>query len=211
MFNGTLIPTLLLDKIIAGKLSKAQIPIVLYLCRSLIGLRDTTKYVPLTELQECVVVYDTDVKKTVEALVKKGILRYVETKSGTQISLDPSLFGISGEPIESTKLRVIHRVVSNPQEKEALTKVIEYYRVKVGTIDGPQRSHELYASHLLKKAIKMASGDYDKAVELIQAMIDAGLADRFHSKNITNFKYLYYNGIKIANSYIKGRPTIIKI
>jgi predicted transcriptional regulator len=80
-----------------------------------------------------------------------------------------------------------------------------------GTPDGTITENRRFAKLLLDKMKK----DYPEKSppEQIKALINFGLEDKFHSKNITNFKYLYYNSQKIIQS-IKSKiknPNIIKI
>jgi hypothetical protein len=38
-------------------------------------------------------------------------------------------------------------------------------------------------------------------VEQVKMLIDLAMQDRFHSKNATSFKYLFYNTQRIAQSF----------
>jgi len=40
-----------------------------------------------------------------------------------------------------------------------------------------------------------------EAIDNMKLLIDIGLQDRFHRKNITSFKYLFYNAQRIIQSY----------
>lgn len=81
-----------------------------------------------------------------------------------------------------------------------------------GTPDGSQKENRRFAYLLFNKFKK----DYpDKnPVELVKFLIEAGLGDNFHGKNITNFKYLYYHSQAIIQSIkirIKDNNKIVAI
>ena len=75
----------------------------------------------------------------------------------------------------------------------------EYLQTHIGgSLDGSVKENRQYANLLINRFKK----DYPTrdSVELIKIVIDRGVADRFHAKNLTNFKYLYYNAQKIIMS-----------
>jgi hypothetical protein len=83
--------------------------------------------------------------------------------------------------------------------KPEINEVVNYLTEKLGvTLDGSVKTNRQFANHLINKIKK----DYpDKnAVDNIKILIDKGLKDKFHGKNITGFQYLYNNLNKIINS-----------
>ncbi len=95
---------------------------------------------------------------------------------------------------------------------EDINKVISFLKEKLGgTPDGSQKENRMYASNLLKRIKK----DYpdQSAPDVVCQMIELGLQDSFHAKNLTSFKYLFYNAQKIVQT-TKVRisnPKVIKI
>jgi len=77
-----------------------------------------------------------------------------------------------------------------------------------GTPDGTQAENRKYAMLLLNKLKK----DYPNfnSEEQVRFLITSGMADKFHSKNLTNFKYLYYNCQKIIQS-VKGSTNTVNV
>jgi len=116
--------------------------------------------------------------------------------------------------VKNDKNTIAKAIVKLPVSKENLdvTAVYEYLKKQLnGTPDGSQIQNRRFATLLLNRFKK----DYPNKnpVELIEKLIEYGLKDEFHSKNITSFKYLYYNAQKIIQS-IKGRiknPKVITI
>lgn len=84
---------------------------------------------------------------------------------------------------------------SNPD----INELINYLKDKVGHLDDVNKWNRIYAKHLLTR-IKKEYPDKDP-VATAKALIDIGLADSFHSKNMTSFKYIYGNQQKILRSY----------
>lgn len=96
---------------------------------------------------------------------------------------------------------------------EDINSIIFFLQEKLGgTLDDTQKQNRHFAYLLINKMKK----DYpDKEpTNLIKTLIKAGLQDDFHSKNITNFKYLYYHTQKIIQSIknkIKKGSKLIEI
>jgi hypothetical protein len=116
---------------------------------------------------------------------------------------------------DNKDLRITNITVSKETGKTAsygnkdINILIAFFKEQLGgSLDDSQRQNRRFAYLLLNRFKK----DYpDKnPVELIQFLIKAGLEDSFHGKNLTNFKYLYYNGQKIIQS-IKGRFNQVAI
>ncbi len=93
---------------------------------------------------------------------------------------------------------------------EEINNLIVFLKEELGgSPDGTQKENRQFAHLLLNKIKKDYLGK--NPIEIIQFLIQAGLKDNFHGKNLTNFKYLYYNTQKIIQS-IKGRGSkVIKI
>lgn len=103
-------------------------------------------------------------------------------------------------------------IVKTSHGDEDINKSIKYLEESIkGSLDGTQQENRRYCYLLINRFKK----DYPtrQSAQLIQFLISRGLEDRFHSKNITNFKYLYYNAMKIIQS-VKAdlnKNTIAKI
>ena len=98
------------------------------------------------------------------------------------------------------------RQFGDPQINEC----IEHLKSAVGTsLDGTMKDNRMYARHLLNRMKK----DYPDKEPLVQvkALIDYGLRDDFHGKNITSFKYLYYNAQKIIQSVQSKKSRLIVV
>lgn len=77
---------------------------------------------------------------------------------------------------------------------------IEYFQKKLGaSLDGSVKENRRYCYNLIRKMKK----DYPDIapVEQVKMLIDLAMQDRFHSKNATSFKYLFYNVQRIAQSF----------
>jgi hypothetical protein len=91
---------------------------------------------------------------------------------------------------------------------EDINLIINHLREKLGTsLDGTIAENRRYAKLLLDRFGK----DYPdlKPSEQVKHLINFGLRDTFHAKNITNIKYLYYNAQKIIQAIKKNNMTII--
>jgi len=76
----------------------------------------------------------------------------------------------------------------------------QYLQEKLGaSLDGSVKENRQYCYNLLRKMKK----DYPSTtpVDQIKMLIDVAMQDKFHSKNVTGFKYLYYNTQRIAQSF----------
>ena len=77
---------------------------------------------------------------------------------------------------------------------------IEYFQKKLGaSLDGSVQENRRYCYNLIRKMKK----DYPdiEPTRQIKVLIDLAMQDRFHSKNATSFKYLFYNTQRIAQSF----------
>jgi len=107
------------------------------------------------------------------------------------------------------KNTISKEIEAKPYGNQEINDLISFLKEKLGgSPDGSQQENRRFTYLLLNKFKK----DYpDKdPVDLIKFLIEAGLKDSFHSKNATNFKYLYYNAQKIIQS-IKGRFNQVAI
>ena len=76
----------------------------------------------------------------------------------------------------------------------------QYLRDRLGSsLDGSVKENRLYCYNLLRKMKK----DYPDVEPVVQVkmLIDLAMQDKFHRKNATGFKYLYYNAQRIAQSF----------
>lgn len=84
----------------------------------------------------------------------------------------------------------------------AIDEVIGYLKAKLGVtkLDGSEVGNRRYAHLMLQKV----GGNEHHAAEAIKKIIDAGLGDNFHRKNMTDLKYVYYNGMRIIAAHKLG-------
>lgn len=76
---------------------------------------------------------------------------------------------------------------------------ISYLQEKLGTsLDGSVKENRQYCYNLLRKMKKDSPNTSE--VDQVKMLIDVALQDKFHSRNTTGFKYLFYNTQKIAQS-----------
>ena len=78
--------------------------------------------------------------------------------------------------------------------KEDIDEVIDFLKsiIKVDELDGSRQKNRLYAYHCLLKFGGPAN---------VKKIIKIASLDKFHRRNLTSFKYLYYNAIKIVQAY----------
>jgi hypothetical protein len=88
--------------------------------------------------------------------------------------------------------------------------LIDYLTGKVKLLDGSAQDNRRYAWIIYSKLAK-SEGDGDHVINLIQKIIDAAMADKFHSGNCTSFRYLYYNMAKIVRTSQIKQPNFIKV
>ena len=93
--------------------------------------------------------------------------------------------------------------------REDINQSINLLKEKLGgSPDGSIADNRRFAKLLLDRLRK----DYpqQEPVELVGLLLEAGMRDSFHSKNLTSFKYLYYNAQKIVQSVkVKKNNTLI--
>lgn len=81
-----------------------------------------------------------------------------------------------------------------------INECMKYLQDKIGaSLDGSVKENRQYCYNLIRKMKK----DYPdtEPVDQIKMLIDVAMQDKFHSKNITGFRYLYYNTQRIAQSF----------
>lgn len=94
--------------------------------------------------------------------------------------------------------------------REDINNLTNYFKDKLGSsLDGTIKENRTY-SKLLIDRFKKDYPDYNTE-EQIMFLIDKALLDNFHSKNTTNFKYLYYNAQKIIQSIKLNNNKIVTI
>lgn len=126
---------------------------------------------------------------------------------------------ISNKEEDSNKELISNKDISKEIGAEAPTygkrevnEVIAYLQNAIqASLDGTQKENRRFANLLVERFRR----DYPSRdpVDLIKRLINAGSSDSFHAKNVTNFKYLYYNAQKIIQS-AKGeikKSQILKI
>ena len=88
-----------------------------------------------------------------------------------------------------------------------INNIISYLTERVGfKLDGTIKQNRYDAHNLLRK---VKSQKVEEPVELIRAVIDLGMQDKFHSQNLTNVGYLYRNFGKIGKSQTKVKVAKI--
>lgn len=81
-----------------------------------------------------------------------------------------------------------------------INECTKYLQEKLGaSLDGSVKENRQYCYNLLRKMKK----DFPSVSEVdnVKMLIDTAMQDKFHSKNATSFKYLYYNVQRIAQSF----------
>lgn len=135
---------------------------------------------------------DTPISKGVSRTEPKG---YHENDKGVSPS-DDKEEPFNNNPIKEDNAKALVKpTYGNPE----INEVIDFLKAKLGvSLDGPAAENRRYAHLLIGKLRK----DYPESppAENVMTLITAGLKDAFHSKNMTNFKYLYYNCNKIVLS-----------
>ena len=88
----------------------------------------------------------------------------------------------------------------NSYGNEDINTCISYLKERIDAeLDGSDKENRRYCYNLLRKLKKQYPDT--EAVDNMKLLIDIGLQDRFHRKNITSFKYLFYNAQRIIQSY----------
>jgi len=95
--------------------------------------------------------------------------------------------------------------------REDINKITKHLKEALkGSLDGTITENRKYAKLLIDR-LKKDYPDFNTVKQII-FLIDKGLEDNFHAKNLTSFKYLYYNCQKIINSIKQNnKPTITVI
>lgn len=90
-----------------------------------------------------------------------------------------------------------------------INTIVEYLELSLGhKLDGTIKENRQYAYNLIRK---VKSQEPDNYIDLIKAVIDIGVEDGFHSRNLTSMKYLYYNFAKIGRSATIRKTNVVKI
>lgn len=82
--------------------------------------------------------------------------------------------------------------------KPEINELMDFLKEQIKVVDGSVKDNRNYCNLLLNKIKK--TYPEQNAVESIKLIIQEGLKDEFHGKNIVGFKYLYYHFAKIFNS-----------
>lgn len=102
---------------------------------------------------------------------------------------------------EHIKKNQLAKAKENPESfgNKDINILVRYLEEAIkGSLDGTQQENRRYCYLLINRFKK----DYPNRnpVEVTQFLISRGLEEKFHAKNITNFKYIYYNAMKILQS-----------
>lgn len=97
--------------------------------------------------------------------------------------------------------------VSNAGIKNRNLELIKYYEEKIGSnLEGSSETNWRYCTHLFNR-MKKQFPDKD-TIGSIKALIDLGLKDGFHQKNMNGFRYIFNNYLKIIKSYQQEKRTV---
>jgi len=91
-----------------------------------------------------------------------------------------------------------------------INECMNYLQEKIGaSLDGTIKENRQYCYNLLRKMKK----DYPESspVGNIKLLIETALTDKFHSRNTTGFKYLFYNTQKIGISFKKRKGNNVAV
>jgi len=179
--------------------------------KGLIEKEPETKYLKTTSLWYDKVVIERIKTNSKESLpMVKKVYSTQETKFTTH-----SKESLPNNNIDNNKdNKSISKDIGKPASygNEDINKVVGFLKEKIGgSLDGSEKSNRQYA-HLLIGRMKKDYPGHDPT-DLIAKLINFALADEFHQKNLTSFKYLFYNAGKIIQG-IKSRttnPKVIKI
>lgn len=108
--------------------------------------------------------------------------------------------------------RSISKDIRKPVQRGSsdINECVKYLEQKIGaSLDGTVKENRQYCYNLLRKMKK----DYPESdpVDNIKLLIETALKDKFHSKNSTGFKYLYYNTQKISASFKKNKGNSVAV
>lgn len=148
--------------------------------------------------------YKSDYKKTCSETTRKLVTNNNKiNKNNITISKD------IGKPDSKSKQK-IYSLKEEKEKKEQkerngygnkdINTCIEYFQKKLGaSLDGSVQENRRYCYNLIRKMKK----DYPdiEPTQQIKVLIDLAMQDKFHSKNATSFKYLFYNVQRIAQSF----------
>lgn len=149
------------------------------------------------------------ISRWASALQKQGFIRIEPNKSkGFERRIFLSTYSQKSQGLLTKRSIAIDKKVKHnntvnttsntPTEygKPSINELISFLEDKV-LMDGTKTQNRNYCNNLIKKMVKEFPAR--NSVELIKHVIELGLEDEFHSKNITGFKYIYYNISKLMN------------
>ena len=134
-----------------------------------------------------------------------GTFRLIENyKSDYKKNYSPTIRKViaNKNKINKNKLNTSKDIGKKPNSygNEDINTCISYLKQKISAdLDGSVKENRRYCYNLLRKLKKQYPDT--EAVDNIKLLIDIGVQDRFHRKNITSFKYLFYNAQRIIQSY----------
>jgi len=134
-----------------------------------------------------------------------GTFRLIENnKSDYKKSNSPTIRNLiaNKNKINKNKINISNDIGKKPNSygNEDINTCISYLKEKIDAeLDGSDKENRRYCYNLLRKLKKQYPDT--EAIDNMKLLIDIGLQDRFHRKNITSFKYLFYNAQRIIQSY----------
>lgn len=160
------------------------------------------------------------IQKLNKVLEKNGLIRIESGKSkgraNTIYLLSPG-WSKEAEECASDPHQTAHQRRTNKNEynkkklttlpyefgNEDVNRLISLLKERMGLkkLDGSEKQNRRYCWLCLRKF---------GSREAVEKLIEIGARSRFHSQNLTSFKYLYYHGVKIANE-LRGRMKKVAI
>jgi hypothetical protein len=122
-------------------------------------------------------------------------------KNGKSVESDKSIKETIPKGIGEAPFKVNETLKSKPKDKRnpQVTEIVGYLKEKIGRLDDTDVANRRNAYNLIRR-LKKDYPDKDP-VATAKALIDIGLADEFHSKNLTNFRYVFNNQQKILRTF----------
>lgn len=144
-------------------------------------------------------------------LVKKPLL--VKKWKSTSKEIETQLVKKSLHTKETNTKETIQKKVPKGTRKKPnpdISELMSYLKEAVGgQLDGTEQKNRQYCYNLIRR-FKKAYPDLDPVVQ-IKLLIDVGIEDPFHSKNLTSFQYLFYNYVKIIKQSSARFNSVVHI
>ncbi len=102
---------------------------------------------------------------------------------------------------------ITSKEVSNAEIKSRNLELVKYYEEKIDSkLQGSSVDNWRYCTHICNRLQKQYP---DKDIlQSVKVLIDLGIKDGFHQKNMNGFRYLFNNYLSIIKSYQQDRRTV---